>query len=377
MKIISIVFTLISCLSSFASVCELSEDVAKRVNQSIFQIVPINSYATHLTVERARELYKEGCQQESPLIHQNLNCSVLKTCDSEESCIKEYAPHGTAFLVDGKLATAWHVVYSTHSTALLFLQKYLENLSRNELNEKLSVLKPEFVLFNNKGKKVFDSRDTGQKETSYLNWGNPLSTVYSNSGKKKDSLYGYYENIPEDYVFIDLPKTIGPDLKLSRKKTDCSYSAGFSFNGQKTEYQINGGHKSTIVNRQKHLSHLIPFQYTPQSITPGEFQKLSEVEALRLMGFSEEEIHSQIVKYGLERVRRSINIVYKSHLRHMRDQEVDNHSKVFIHDGQVYAGQSGGPLLNEDGDVFGITTNGFVNDKDHVKVSVGGAGVTF
>ncbi|MCR9204966.1 MAG: serine protease, partial [Halobacteriovoraceae bacterium] len=356
MKLSPIFLALFFSLKSFGSVCQLPKDVAQKVSQSIFQIIPINSYAAHMDVERARELHKESCLQSSPLLHQRLNCEVLRTCKSEETCVREYGAHGTAFLAGGKLATAWHVVFPTHSTALLFLQNHLSNLSREELKEKLAVLKPQFVLFNTKGDKVFDTREHKENEATYLTWGDPLSTIYSSNGVKKKVPYGHYENIPEDYVFIDLPKTIGPDLPFAKRKSDCSYSAGFGFNGEKTEYQINGGLKTSIVNRQKHLTHLIPFQYTPQEITPEEFQKLSEEEALRLMDFDEDSIHNQIERYGREKVRQSINVVYRSHLRHMRDQEMDDHSKVHVHDGEVYPGQSGGPLLNESGEVFGITT---------------------
>lgn len=377
MKLIPILTALFIGIQAHASTCQLPSEISNEVSKSIFQIVPINSYAAHMSVDRAREIYQETCQTDSPLLHERLNCEVLKTCENEETCVREYSPHGTAFMAGGKLTTAWHVVYSTHSTALLFLQNHLSNLSREELNKKLSVLKPQFVLYNKAGIKVFDTRDSSQRETTYHSWGDPLSTIYSNNGLKRNLPYGHYENIPEDYVFINLPHQIGPDLMIAKEKTSCIFSAGFAFDGSSTKYQINGGEESSIKDRQKHLSHLIPFQITPQDLREEEFYNLSEEEALKLMGFDEASIQSQIEKYGRDKIRQSINTVYKSHLRHMRDQKMDSHSKVHIHKGEVYPGQSGGPLLNEQGEVVGITTNGFINNQDGLKVSVGGAGFLF
>lgn len=362
--------------NSFAAPCNMPKETQSELDQSVFQIIPINAYAGHMSVERAREIYQRDCLIPSPLLHERLNCEVLKTCTGEKTCVKEHSAHGTAFLYQEKLVTAWHVTFSTHGSALLFLQNALTKLELPELKQKLKVLKPAFVLFNSKADKVFDTREADNAhETTYAEMGDPLSPIYSQNGTKHNRPYGHYENIPGDFVSINLPHKIGPSLKASTRQTKCLYSIGFAFNGEATRFKYSGGEASSIKERQKLLKHLIPFQRTPLDMGQQEFLSLSEEESLLVMGFSAQESSEQLEKYGREKVRQSINVVYRSHQRNMRDQRLDNNDHILVHTGAVLPGQSGGPLVTQNGELIGITTNGFINSLGAIKESVGGAGL--
>ena len=361
--------------SSFTQECVMKDSIRDKIGESIFKVVPINLFAPELTEKRAREIYQNECLSEKKLTHERLNCEVLKSCQGN-NCKKEFGPHGSAFLLDdGKsLATAWHVLYNTHSSALLFLQNFLTGLNDQERNEKLSVLRPAFILLNRHEEVIFDSRKEIADSVLYEDWGNPLSPIYAGLGRKQEEAYGYYENIPDDYVLVSLPRSIGTGLEMgSIQANRCNYSVGHAYDGNSEYYKISGGSQATIIDLQRKITHFLDFQLSELPMPQEKFLKLSTPEILSHMGYGQMAIQQQLAKYDEQTLRKSIETVVGIQQRNMRDQALQEHSKVFFFNGAVLPGQSGAPLVNERGQVVGITTNGFVNSKDGIQESHGGA----
>ena len=277
----------------------MEKSLSRKVSKNVFQIIPLNPFAANMTVERARQRYQSVCAGNLESLSQSevMNCEVFRSCKSKETCLAEYAPHGTAFAIDGgdKLMTAWHVTFGSHSTPLFFLFKAFENYSKIERNEILkSTLEPAFILLNQDKEIVFDTRKEKKSSSKYLRWGDPLSTAHSEFGSKQDRPYGYFENIPDDYVVIELPHSIAGGLeyrnsqKASLNKNECYYSAGFSYNSKIEEYRIVGGLPSSLKKLKGKLKQFSPFMLNPLAIQIEEFQALELREKMSFMGYEEE-----------------------------------------------------------------------------------------
>lgn len=96
------------------------------------------------------------------------------------------------------------------------------------------------------------------------------------------------------------------------------------------------------------------------------------------MGYSENSIQETLVKYESEKILAAIQIVLQTQKRNMRDQALDFHNHVVFFDAAVLPGQSGGPIVDELGNVIGITTNSFYDKQilnDQHYTAYGSAGV--
>ena len=297
--------------------------------------------------------------------------------------MKPFSPHGTAFLIDQgeTLVTAWHVVFAGHAAPLHFLHHYIASRNLEEKKSLYKNLEPAFILLDQEGTIVFDTQNEGPS-VQYQSIGDPLSTIYSIKGKKLQKPYGHYENIPDDYAVISLPRAIGKALSVKRVESPdlegkCLYSAGFSYNQQVEKYQVTGGGKSTLSKLQVKLGNFSDFQLRPLPRSKEELLNLPIKDFMRLMGYKEDEIQAQLKKYDKKLIRQSIAVIIDSSQRNMRDQLLDQHKNVLFFKGAVMSGQSGGPIFNSKGEVLGITTNGFIKSQNNHLVSIGGAGILF
>jgi hypothetical protein len=370
----------------FSSTCgsQPSKQIRSLVRDNTFKIVPRNIYASSFSSEHARELYDKHCISSPLTISEQMNCATLKNCQGEQ-CKIEYMPFGTAFWTseNNKLITAWHVVYPTHAPALLFLQNNLMSLSNEELNQTLSVLSPDFVLLDHKDQVIYDTR-TAHPKSVYSRWGNPLSTIYQNQGFIKNQPYGFFENAPDDFVAIELSLPNAENRKglslLRTNKTSlngtCLQSVGFQYhNGQLT---LSGGQLTAVKDLQAKLSFSTPFQLNPLPLPLEEILNKSISEILGIMGYSEDEIQKMLGKHSDEKLWAAIKVVLQTQSRNMRDQALADHEDVIFFDAPVLPGQSGGPIIDEQGHVVGITTNSFYDKQlltDNHYTAYGSAGV--
>lgn len=350
-----------------ASCPELSNDIQRTVRENTFKLVPRNFYASSMSIESARELHKTHCQSPSLTISDQMNCEVLKSCTGDD-CKIEFMPFGSAFFVNEKatLVTAWHVVFSTHATPLYFMQNTLSKMKSEELKSKLSVLQPDFLLLDSENKIIFDTK---KQKAHYEFWGNPLSTIYQALGKNRQHAYGYFENAPDDFVAIQLEGFAKSGLTLSpssaKNKSDfsskCLYAGGYQYHDG--EFRFSAGSKKSVKEMQSQLSVVSPFQINPLPVPKEELLKKSLPEILTLMGYSEQNIQATLKKYGEDVIWKSIHIVLNSQERHLRDQSLEERSDLIFYDAPVLPGQSGGPIVDEEGHLVGLTTNGFFDSQ--------------
>lgn len=349
---------------------DLSQTIQQKVQANTFKLVPRNFYASSMPVERARELFQSQCLTQNLTISDQMNCHVLSSCTGDD-CKIEFMPFGTAFYLQQKkaLLTAWHVVFSTHATPLYFMQNSLAPMSRDELNSHLSVLQPDFLLLNSKDEVIYDTK---KQSTHYRFWGDPLSTIYQELGLRNKSPYGYFENAPDDFVAISVsglttvePLTLSSSKDKSTEAAQCLYAAGYQYHDG--HFRFSSGVKKSVKEMQSQLSFVTPFQLNTLPMDKEKLLQLPVSEVLAKMGYDSENIQNTLKKYDESVIWNSIQIVLASQARHLRDQSLEDHPSLLFYDASVLPGQSGGPILTQEGDVIGLTTNSFF-DK-HVVVN--------
>jgi hypothetical protein len=358
-----------------------SDEILDQITKNTLLIVPLNLYAPDLTVEEAREIFSHKCLDKLDMtVNQKMNCEVLKTCEGD-SCVSEYANQGTAFLMNNgkELHTAWHVLFSTHAAGLTFASNYLESASVEKRQKIYDNLNPMFVLLDKDLKIVYDTRV--ESETSYTVIGNPLSTIFSNNGRNSKGVYGYIENIPEDFVQIQLTKSLGSGFKKAERKPKENLNgpfitAGFGFDKKETVFSIEmGGQVASILELKTQMKNFMEFQLHPLSVERSEFWKMSSEDQLVLIGYSRESAQEQISKYPKETIESAIRTVVAVQGRNERDIKIERNYNVLLTTNPSLPGASGGPMLNSEGEVIGIVTNGFsFFDKESGVSSAHGSG---
>lgn len=270
------------------------------------------------------------------------------------------------------------MAFQTHAAALVFVKNYVLKLTDEERDQLFKVLTPKFVLLDHDFNIVYDSRL--QPETKYLKFGNPLSTVFIQDGRIRDQAYGYFENIPQDHVSIQLEKSLGQGLKISPNATtdlnQTFITAGFDYDSINFNFLVDQGQPHNLLDLKANSGRYMDFLLTPMTLSHEDFLKHTLIEQLMLMGYSEESSISQIEQYGDELIARSIKTVLHAHSRHERDLLIESHDNVLFLTNPVLPGQSGGPVLNTKGKVLGLITNSILehNSEDSTYVSHG-AGV--
>ncbi len=347
---------------------DLSPNIKESVAQHTFKLIPRNTYAATLSEESARSLHQKSCLAGGLSTSDQMNCDLLKICTGD-ACKIEFGPFGSAFLLEknGLLISAWHVVFPTHAAGLIFMQGSLSQLPYDEMKSRLAVLEPDFILLDQNDKIVFDTK---QNPSRYAFWGNPLSTVYQTEGHKQHQPYGYFENAPDDYVAIDissvkLGSNVGMGLPLTTltKKEDlatqCLYAGGYQYHDGK--FRHSSGKKETVKAMQSRDSFATPFQLNPFPMAVEKILEFDNTKILKMMGYSDGNIQKTMAKYDAETIRRSIVIVLATQPRHLRDQALETNPAVLFYDAKVLPGQSGGPIVDANGTVVGITTNSFLD----------------
>ncbi len=367
------VLSFLISLAASASCHDLAPHIQRSVAQNTFKLVPRNAYAATLTEETARSLHEQNCWVKDLTISDKMNCDILKSCTGEH-CKLEYAPFGSAFINEknGQLLTAWHVVFPTHAAGLIFMQGSLSQVPTDELNSRLSVLKPEFILLDSNDNLIFDTQKT---PSQYSFWGNPLSTIYQANGHKQNQPYGYFENSPDDFVAINIGSlgvgsnlsstTLSKGLSITSltKKDDlaekCLYSAGYQYHDGK--FRISSGKKELVKTMQSYYSFVSSAELDPLPMAVAKILELDNAMILRILGYSENNIEKTLAQFDEKTIRNAIQIVLSNHPRHQRDQSLEDHPAVIFYDAKVLPGQSGGPIVDDAGTVVGITTNAFLD----------------
>ncbi len=359
-------FVLSFLMAALASAAcnDLSTNIQQSVTQNTFKLIPRNLYAATISEESARSLHQKSCLAGGLSASDQMNCDLLKSCTGD-ACKLEYGPFGSAFFSKktGLLMSAWHVVFPSHAAGLIFLQGRLSLFPYEEMQSILAVLQPDFILLDQNDKIIFDTKNN---PSQYAFWGNPLSTVYQTEGHKQHQPYGYFENAPDDYVAIDIGSgKIGTGLPLTTLTekedlaTQCLYSGGYQYHDGK--FRISSGRKAAVKTMQSRYSFATPFQLNPFPMAVEKILELDNTQILKMMGYSDDNIQKTLANYDAVTIRRSIEIVLATQPRHLRDQALENNPAALFYDAKVLPGQSGGPIVDENGTVVGITTNSFLD----------------
>lgn len=374
----AILILLVLDSASFAnSNLNISESVNRKIHDNTFILIPINSYAPIISKSQAEEFVKTNCHLMHLPPSEVLNCNALKTC-VEGHCVREYASHGTGFLLNNgsTLMTAWHVVYPTHASALLFIRNYALSLQDQEARDKLyENLKPNFILLNHNHEIIYDTR---LNPTDYNNFGDPLSTTHIFYGTSyQNQPYGYFENIPEDYLEIRLSKNLGEGLKFGLKASadDEFIVSGFGYDGRNFGFDMTSGQKQSLYELKTQTHNYRDYVLKPFVIPIEDFLALDPITQLINLGYSKESAISQIEQHGLELIQHSIFTVLKTQSRHMRDLEIEKHAHVLFTDNPSLPGTSGGPVTNSNGEVLGILTNGILSSPNPGEFISHGSGI--
>ncbi len=360
--------------------CPISTDVSDKIEANTFMIIPINAYASTLPEENARAYYTNNCGLASLPLSEKLNCEKLKDCKGDE-CVKPFASHGTAFLKgDGRtLVTAWHVTFQTHAAALTLLADRIFIMTADEKTKIYQNLKPEFILVNHQNEIVYDTRTAEAAQTRYRSFVDPLSSVFSERGSKNNKPFGYYENIKDELTVIDLQKDLGTGLQVATSAdSECITSAGFGYDGYDLKFSIVSGEASTLKVLNRALNVFMEFQLNPLPQPRAKIEKMSTAKILILMGYSIEQAEAQVKQFSEKQLRDAIQVILDTEERHARDLQVSQDAQSVYFDAPVMSGFSGGPILNSQGDLTGLTTNAFLKKEEAQgrQVSVGGAGLS-
>lgn len=352
-----------------AAACTIeSPDILNHLKKNTFKIVPRNTYAPVIAEEKARELYQLKCLQKNLSLSEQLNCNALESCTGS-LCKVEHQSFGTGFILKDQpyIITAWHVVHPTHEAALIFLERSLSNLEPAVLQQTLEPLRPDFLLFDDTNNLIYDTRSSSESSL-YAFWGNPLSSVYHTIGHAKNEIYGYYQNVPDDYVAITLPSAVlknhsGLKLSSALQKNDfegqCLFSIGYEYLNE--HFVIAGGRNADIKSLLAPISHMSVLMNIPETYDIKTLRSLPVSEILPLMGYSPEQIKETLQKHEISLIQSSIQVMLTAYERTLQDYELRKHPNVLFFDAPTLFGQSGGPIVNVSGEVIGITTNGFID----------------
>jgi hypothetical protein len=352
--------------------CAYGGALDDKIRSSTFMLVPIKQGIASMTTEQARAYAAKNCGLDTLPVSERMNCRILTTCTGD-ACQPVYGDHGTAFLLgNGRtLYTAWHVVNETHLVALTFLLHYLDKLGEADRNKTLRNMEPEFVLLNQKEEIVYDTREDlkrGGTKTAYARFGNPLSTMYSQDGRRGDKAYGYEENIPDDFVEIALTRDLGPGFAPASPTGDpneCFVDSGFAFDSRRTTFVSHAGRRATLSDMLRNSGQFMRFELEPLPRPRKVIEKMSTVNALMVMGYTRESAVAQTKQYPEQRLREAMGTVLDVQERRMRDFEVEKNPAALFVDNPIMSGESGGPLLNMNGQVVGLITNGFFYKDEH------------
>jgi hypothetical protein len=360
---------------------DLPEVIKENIIKNTFMIVPINQYATPISEKLARNYYLNNCSIKNLMANDKLNCKVLKNCKAE-ACVVEYLEHGTAFLSlengETLLNTAWHVLFPSHAAGLIFAKNYLEAASTEDKKNIYEKLVPEFLLLNANEEIVYDTRI--DRPTSYLDFGDPLSTLFIQEGSNINGIYGYMENIPQDYAKIKLNRKLAEGLikVSSTNKTNHEkyYSLGFAFDRYNLQFNFKSGFKASLLNLLKTSEKFMDFQMNKLVISHEQFNLLSEEEQLVIIGYSKESAEQQVKDLGRDQVNEAIKIVLSVQMRIQKDLMIEKNTKVLFTDITVLPGSSGAALTNKKGEVIGIVTNAILKEDQKSKKMISfGSGI--
>ena len=347
-----------------ASPCNISDKATSRVAANTFKIIPIKQALIDFEPAQAKSYVEQLCHRPNLPVSEKLNCEIMKAC-KPESCAPIYGAHGTAFLgSDGQtLHSAWHVLFSTHEVALQFLGNYLGKLSTDEKKRAYASLGPTFILLDHQDKIVYDSRSS--HSTRYKNFGDPLTPIYVQQGTKDKKPFGYFENIREDYVSIDLGTRLGAGLPLAKQNahSDCYFGAGFIYDGVREEYNLASGRRESVTELKKRTGLFLEALLMDLPLSRNNLGSLSTEDILHIFGYSQDQVAHQIKIYSDSELRSSIDKILIGHERHLQDLKTESDPSVLFLSMPVFNGQSGGPLINEDGEVLGILTNAFLTNE--------------
>lgn|GEM_PF-2447883 len=364
--------------------CVYDGSLDAAIRAGTFMLIPIKQGIASLTKEQARAYAARNCGLDTLPLSERMNCRILETCTgSGDDCQPLYGDHGTAFLAgDGKtLYTAWHVVNESHLVALTFLAPYLERLNDADRAQRLAGMEPSFILVDHDERVVYDTREDakrGAAKTAYAGFGNPLSSAYSQDGRKAGRPYGLEENIPDDFARIALTRSLGPGLAVGKPTGDpdeCFLDAGFAFDGRRTTFAVHAGRRASLDAMMRASGQFMKFELDPLPLPRGTIEKMRTVDALVVMGYSKESALAQTKQFPEEKLRDAIATVLDFQERHRRDLEVEKNPATLFVDNPIVSGESGGPLLNASGQVVGLITNGFfyTDEASGAMKSYGGA----
>lgn len=352
--------------AAIPSACAYDGSFDERIRENTFMLVPIKQGIAAFTKEQARAYAAKSCGLDTLPVSERMNCRIMETCEGDD-CQPIYGDHGTAFLVnDGRtLLTAWHVVNQTHLVALTFFSHFLDKLSDADRDRTLRNMEPEFVLLDQRERIVYDTREDsnrGSARTAYVRFGNPLSTMYSQEGRRDGKPFGFEENIPDDFAEISLTRSLGPGLAqgaATRDPDECFVDAGFAFDGHRTTFASHAGRRAGLTEMMRGSGQFMEFELNPLPLPREAIERMPTVDALVVMGYSKESARAQVKEYPEQRLRDAIATILDFQERHMRDVGVEKGPEAMFLDNPIMSGESGGPLLNMSGQVVGLITNGF------------------
>ncbi len=353
------------CLLSIGANANISEDIEQRIRRNTFLFVPINQYAMPIEVIQARKLYELNCKGEHGApnpellpINQKLNCKTLKQCQVKEECRLQYSSFGSAFLAENgrKLYTALHVAINSVKMPFYFFKQYFEQRTTSERKEYLAQIGVQFLLLDINGNLLYDSRE---EEAQVIESGDPMAIVYTDTGRSPNGNVGFKEAIPNDFIQIQLQRDMGDGIPMAASSQSIDFlSAGFYYEEGERFVSLLGQEESVLALKQK-TGNFNEITLSPLSQNREEYASRSEEEIMQDWGWPLESIARQIDECGRDRVRAAITSLLVIQERNARDMAVESHPKALFTNARAQPGNSGGPVMNSQGEVVGITVNGF------------------